>query len=214
MTKLRTPSIGVHGARILLTGGIGSGKSTVAAMLERRGAVVVDADQVAREVVGPGSAALAEIRAAFGSEVFHANGSLDRAALASIVFRDPSRLEALNTIMHPRILQRSAQLLEAVPSNRIAVYDAPLVLEMADRAVGGWDRIIVVDADDDVRIDRLVGRGMSVSDARARMAMQVSRAERNAIADVVIDNSRDLAFLESSVDELWGRLQQESSYET
>jgi dephospho-CoA kinase len=189
--------------RIALTGGIGSGKSTVAGLLHVRGAVVVDADAVAREVVEPGQHALDEIREAFGPGVIDADGRLDRARLAEIVFADADALGRLNAITHPRIAARSAELLARAPEGAIVVYDMPLLVEQGPAALAGWDHILVVDCPDDMRLQRLVERGLDVADARRRIAAQATREERLAIAGTVLDNSGDLPELESQVDRLW-----------
>lgn len=192
--------------RVALTGGIGSGKSTVSALLAERGAIVVDADAIAREIVEPGEPALAEIAAAFGVEVIGPDGRLDRARLAALVFDDPDALRRLNAITHPRIAQRSVDLIAQAPTNAVVVYDMPLLVEQGPDALMGWDHIAVVDCPDDVRLDRLVERGMDADDARRRMASQATRDERNAVADTVIDNSGDLASLTGQVHRLWDRL--------
>ena len=189
--------------RIALTGGIGSGKSTVARMLAERGAVIVDADAIAREIVEPGQPALAEIRAAFGEGIIAADGRLDRARLAAIVFSDSEALARLNAITHPRIAERSAELLAAAPAESVVVYDMPLLVEQGDEALRGWDAIVVVDCPDDLRLDRLIARGLAPEDAERRLRAQASREERLAAADVVVDNSGDLAGLDAAVDGLW-----------
>jgi dephospho-CoA kinase len=193
--------------RIALTGGIGSGKSTVARQLEARGAIVVDADAIARAIVEPGEPALEEIGTAFGAGVIAADGRLDRGALAEIVFADPQALARLNAITHPRIAARSAELIEAAPSDAIVVYDMPLLVEQGAEALRGWDAIIVVDAPDEARLDRLVARGLDRVDAARRMGAQASRAERLAAATHVIDNSGDLLGLEQAVAGLWSALE-------
>ncbi len=191
--------------RIGLTGGIGSGKSMVARLLAERGALLIDADEISRQLVEPGTIALSEIVTEFGAEVLTADGRLDRAALAKIVFGNPARLLALNTIMHPLIAARSAELLAAAPADAVVVYDLPLLVE--NGLAGGWDAVVVVDAPDDVRIDRVMGsRGMSRNEVLNRMAAQASRADRIAVATFVIDNSGTPEALFSRVSEVWAAL--------
>lgn len=192
--------------RIALTGGIGSGKSTVARLLQARGAVVIDADAIAREIVEPGQPALEEIREAFGDEVIDADGRLRRSRLAEIAFADPNALARLNAITHPRIAARSADLLAAAPVEAVVVYDMPLLVEQGPAALAGWDAVVVVDASDDVRLSRLMARGVDRADAVRRMAAQASREERAAVADHVIENSADPQALEAAVDALWREL--------
>jgi dephospho-CoA kinase len=192
--------------RIALTGGIGSGKSTVARLLADHGAMIVDADAIAREVVAPGQPALDEIAAAFGPDVVAPDGTLDRARLASIVFGDDEALARLNAITHPRIAERSAELLAQAPEDAVVVYDMPLLVEQGPSAVQGWDLVIVVDSSDDIRLERLIARGMEPQDARRRMDAQASRAERSAVADIVLDNSGSHEGLEAQVDLLWARV--------
>lgn len=192
--------------RVGLTGGIGSGKSSVSSLLRARGAVVIDADQLAREVVAPGSPGLAAVAEEFGPAAIAADGSLDRAALAAIVFSDPARRRALESITHPRIAALSAALIAAAPPGSVVVYDMPLLVEQGPSTMQGWDAIVVVDAPDDVRLSRLVARGMAAEDAGARMSAQVSREERLAAADFVVDNSGSLRDLEDQVDRLWAQL--------
>jgi dephospho-CoA kinase len=192
--------------RVALTGGIGSGKSTVARLLADHGAMIVDADAIAREVVAPGQPALDEIAAAFGPDVVAPDGTLDRARLASIVFGDDEALARLNAITHPRIAERSAELLAQAPEDAVVVYDMPLLVEQGPSAVQGWDLVIVVDSSDDIRLERLIARGMEPQDARRRMDAQASRAERSAVADIVLDNSGSHEGLEAQVDLLWARV--------
>lgn len=192
--------------KIGLTGGIGSGKSTVAQLLADRGAVVIDADAIAREIVKPGETALAEIVNTFGPEVLLPDGTLDRAGLAAVVFADEDARARLDAITHPRIAERGAELIAAAPVDAVVVYDMPLLVEQGAQALRDWDRIVVVDAPDDVRLSRLIQRGLSPDDARRRMVAQASREERLAVADDVIDNGTDLAGLEAQVNELWSRL--------
>ena len=192
--------------RIALTGGIGSGKSTVSELLRAKGAVVVDADAIAREIVEPGEPALGEIVDAFGPEMIAADGTLDRGRLAAVVFADGAALARLNEITHPRIAARSAELLSAAPEGAVVVYDMPLLVEQGPQALAGWDAIVVVDAPDEVRLERLVARGMEREDATRRLEAQVGREERRAVADHVLDNSRDLPSLARQVDDLWALL--------
>jgi dephospho-CoA kinase len=190
--------------RIGLSGGIGSGKSEVARRLATLGAIVVDADAIAREVVEPGTPGLAAVTAEFGSDVLAADGSLDRAALAAVVFSDSSRLAALEAITHPLIAARSAELLSAAAGDGVVVYDVPLLVE---KDLGSaYDVIVIVDAPDDVRLDRMAQRGITREDVRRRMAVQASRQQRLAVADHVIDNSGGLTALWSQVDLLWAEL--------
>ncbi|MFI0416821.1 dephospho-CoA kinase [Spongiactinospora sp. 9N601] len=188
-----------------LTGGIGSGKSEVARMLARRGAVVIDADQVAREVVEPGTEGLARVVAAFGEEVLTKDGALDRAKLGSIVFADSAKLATLNGIVHPLVGTRVAELQAAAPDDAIVVYDVPLLVEngLAPR----YDSVIVVDASDEIRLERLVRiRGMSEADAKARIAAQASREARLAVADHIVPNEGSVADLEARVGDVWAAL--------
>lgn len=188
-----------------LTGGIGSGKSAVAARLAELGAVVVDADQLARDLVAAGQPALAEIIEKFGSEVIRDDGTLNRQALADIVFADDVALADLNAITHPRIAQRSAALVAAAPDDAVVVYDVPLLVENGTEAA--YDVVVVVDCPDAVRLDRLSRtRGMSEADARARMAAQATREERLAAADFVVENDGTLDLLQVRVDLLWQAL--------
>jgi dephospho-CoA kinase len=189
--------------RVGLTGGIGSGKSTVGSLLAQLGAVVVDADEVARAVVEPGTPGLVALVAAFGPGVLLPDGSLDRAALAARVFADPSELERLNAIVHPLVAQRTEQMLQELPTDAVVVHDIPLLVETGRE---GYNLVVVVDAPDEVRESRLVQRGMSADDVRQRMARQATREQRLAAADVVIDNGGDLADLSEQVDELWREL--------
>lgn len=190
--------------RVGLTGGIGSGKSTVAAMLRGLGAVVTDADAVAREVVQPGMPALAAIRERFGPNVIRPDGSLDRAGLAAVVFPDPAALRALEAITGPAIAARVASLRAAVPADRVDAYDMPLLVEQ-----GLWvheQLCVVVGAPEQVRLQRLVGqRGLAEADARARMARQATDAQRSEVADAWIDNGGSQAETETQIRELWQR---------
>jgi dephospho-CoA kinase len=154
-------------------------------------------------VVAPGSPGLAEVVETFGTDVLTDGGTLDRAALARIVFADPAALAALNAITHPRIAERRRQIIAGLPPDAVVVEDIPLLAESALDRRAEWELIIVVDAPDDVRLDRLVKRGLTVEDARQRMGRQATRAARIAIADVVIDNSGDEADLRERVRDVW-----------
>ncbi|MFR9727370.1 dephospho-CoA kinase [Streptomyces sp. MS19] len=188
-----------------LTGGIGAGKSEAVRLLAGRGAVVVDSDRIAREVVEPGTPGLAAVVAEFGSGVLAPDGSLDRARLGGIVFADEERRRALNAIMHPLVARRSAELQAAAPPGAVVVHDVPLLAE--NGLAGRYDAVVVVDASERTRRARLLStRGMTGQDADARMAAQASRAERLAIADFVLDNDGSLADLERQVSALWEKL--------
>ena len=191
-----------------ITGGIASGKSVVAARLGELGAVVVDADQVAREVVEPGSAGLARIAAEFGPEVIAADGTLDRAALGSIVFRDPEKRQALNAITHPAVRDRSQELFAeaaATDPDAIVIYDVPLLAESS--RVDEFDVVVVVHAATETRIRRMVElRGMSRDEALHRVNSQATDTERLAIADVVIDADGSLDETLAQADALWAGL--------
>jgi dephospho-CoA kinase len=190
-----------HVLRIGLTGGIGSGKSTVSSLLAARGAVVVDADVIAREVVAPGTPGLAAIADAFGPGVLADDGSLDRPALAAVVFADPEARARLDAIVHPLVRARSQELLASVPPDAVVVNDVPLLVETGQ--AGSYDLVLVVEADPGTRVARLVQRGLTASDARARMAAQATDEERRAVADVVLDNSGTPAELEAQIDRVW-----------
>ena len=191
--------------KVGLTGGIAAGKSEVSRRLAERGAVIIDADAVAREVVAPGTRGLAEITAAFGPEVLDADSALDRGRLGEIVFADPALLGKLNAIVHPLVAERMLAIEHAAPPDAIVVHDVPLLAE--NRLAGRYDVVVVVDAAPEVQFDRLTRqRGMPADQARERMGAQASRAERLAIADIVVDNSGPLAELDRWVDGLWEEL--------
>ncbi len=189
-----------------LTGGIGSGKSTVSAMLAERGAEIIDADRIAREVVMPGTPAWCKIRDHFGPEVLFSDGSIDRQALANIVFGDSSKLALLNEITHPAIFERIADRLESASGRDvIVVLDAALLIEtgLARRV----DVLIVTHSPREVRVERLAALGMAPTHAQARIAAQLAPEEQLARADIVIDSSGSLEDLGTQVDEVWKELE-------
>lgn len=185
-----------------LTGGIGSGKSAVAARLAELGAVIIDSDRLAREVVAPGTDGFDEVVEVFGPEVVAADGSLDRAALGRMVFGDEAKRRRLEGIIHPRVRARAAEMAASAPEGAVVVNDVPLLVEagLAD----SYEAVIVVFADVRTRVERLVrARGMSEEEAKARIAAQASDEQRHAVADFEIPNDGTLAELRSKVDELW-----------
>ncbi|MEU6394905.1 dephospho-CoA kinase [Streptomyces sp. NPDC046939] len=191
--------------KVGLTGGIGAGKSEVSRLLVERGAVLVDADKIAREVVEPGTPGLAAVVEAFGEEVLAADGTLDRPRLGSIVFADADKLAVLNSIVHPLVGARSAELEAAAGPGAVVVHDVPLLTENGLAPL--YDLVIVVDASPETQLDRLTRlRGMTKEDARARMAAQATREKRREIADVVIDNDVPLERLVEQVDAVWADL--------
>lgn len=191
--------------KVGLTGGIGAGKSEVSRLLVEHGAVLIDADRIAREVVAPGTPGLAAVVDAFGEGVLAPDGGLDRPKLGSIVFADPGKLAVLNSIVHPLVGDRSRTLEDAAPEDAVVVHDVPLLAENGLAAL--YDLVIVVDARPGTQLDRLVRlRGMTEEDARARMAAQASRDKRLEIADIVIDNDVPLEELERRVREVWADL--------
>jgi dephospho-CoA kinase len=193
--------------RVGLTGGIGSGKSEVSKRLAALGAVVVDADKAAREVVEPGTPGLARIAEAFGPGVLRADGALDRAKLAEIVFADETARGRLNAIVHPLVHEHMRATEEAAVraggDEAVIVHDIPLLAEGGEQRREGFDLVIVVDVPPDVQVKRLAARGLPEEQARARMAAQATRERRLAIADIVIDNSGTLVDLDRRVAEVW-----------
>ena len=185
-----------------LTGGIGSGKSTVSALLAERGAVIIDADAIVRELQEPGQPLLGELSSEFGDSIIKEDGSLDRVALAGIAFSDKDRLAALNKIVHPAVgREMNRRLEEQRATDNVVVLDIPLLAENPRKGLCG---VIVVDVPVDVAVSRLVEfRGFKEDDARARVANQTSRDKRVAIADRIVDNSGDMNALRSQVDEVW-----------
>jgi dephospho-CoA kinase len=187
--------------RIGLTGGIGSGKSTVSALLAARGAVIVDSDRIAREVVEPGTPGLARVVEAFGEGVLAPDGSLDRGALAAVVFADPEARRRLDGIVHPLVRARASELAAAAPPDAVVVHDVPLLVETGQAS--SYDLVLVVEADPATRVARLVQRGLTAEDARSRMDAQASDEQRRAVADVVLDNSGTREQLVEQVDRMW-----------
>ncbi|MFD4410654.1 dephospho-CoA kinase [Streptomyces sp. NPDC058476] len=191
--------------KVGLTGGIGAGKSEVSRLLVERGAVLIDADRIAREVVAPGTPGLAAVVDAFGEDVLAPDGSLDRPKLGSIVFADPEKLAVLNAIVHPLVGARSRELENAASEDAVVVHDVPLLAENGLASL--YDVVIVVDARPETQLDRLVRlRGMAEEDARARMAAQAPRDKRLEIADIVIDNDVPLEELQRRVRDVWADL--------
>ncbi|KPC59559.1 dephospho-CoA kinase [Streptomyces chattanoogensis] len=191
--------------KVGLTGGIGAGKSEVSRLLASYGAVIVDADKIAREVVEPGTPGLAAVVEEFGEGVLAPDGTLDRPKLGGIVFADPGKLKALNAIVHPLVGARSAELEASAGPDAVVVHDVPLLTENGLAPL--YDLVVVIDATPGTRLDRLVRlRGMAEDEAKSRMAAQATREQRLAVADFVIDNDGPLEALEPQVREVWERL--------
>jgi dephospho-CoA kinase len=191
--------------RVGLTGGIGAGKGEVARRLAAHGALVIDADQVAREVVAPGTPGLDAIVGAFGSRVLQPDGSLDRALLGEIVFGDDALRGKLNAIVHPLVGERMRQIEEAAGQPEVIVHEIPLLAE--NGLAPAFDVVVVVDAPPEVQVERLISmRGMTRSHALARMSAQASREQRLAVATLVVDNSGSLGDLDARVTGLWADL--------
>lgn len=189
---------------VALTGGIGAGKSAVSQRLAARGAVIIDADAIARELQVPGAPLLDELAARFGADIILEDGSLDRAGLAAVAFRDDESVAALNAIMHPAVRREIRRRIDAEhDTDNVVVLDTPL---MTPTVVAGlvFAAVIVVDLPIEIAVERLVAqRGMTPQDALARIGKQISREERVATADRVIDNSGDVASLDRQLDDLW-----------
>ena len=191
--------------RVGLTGGVASGKSTVSAMLRDLGAVVVDADLLAREVVAPGTEGLAEIVAAFGDKVLTPDGELDRPAMGAIVFGDEEARRRLEAIIHPRVRQRSAELEAAAGPDAVVVHDIPLLAETGQ--AGTFDAVVVVDVPVETQVERMVRlRGMTEAEAKARISAQATREQRLAVATHVIDNTGTVEDLRDRVAEVFEEL--------
>lgn len=185
-----------------LTGGIGSGKSTVSSLLEGKGAVIIDADAIVREVQLPGSPVLKQLSEKFGPEILASDGSLDRQAVANIVFTDPEALKALNAIVHPAVgIEMNRRMIEQRTTDHVVILDIPLLTENPREGLQGK---IVVDVPVEVQVERLTKfRGFDEADARARIGRQASREQRLQTADFVVDNSGDLADLQPQIEKLW-----------
>ena len=189
-----------------LTGGIGSGKSTVLAMLAERGAIAIDADAIVHDLQEPGTEVFQRMVEAFGDEIVGPDGRLDRPKVASLVFSDEGKRRELQGIVHPAVGVVVAEKL-ANAGDAIVVIDVPLMAESPPRPERNYRVVIVVDASPEVQLERLIARGMDEADAEARMGAQASSEERLKIADHVIDNNGDIKSLESQVDELWAKLE-------
>jgi dephospho-CoA kinase len=190
--------------RVALTGGIASGKSMVAAVLAARGAIIIDADVLAREVVEPGTPALAAIIDRFGEQVV-AEGRLDRARLAQIVFADSLARRDLERIVHPAVRARAAELEQAAGAAAIVVHVIPLLVETGQQ--GDFDLVVTVDVDHETQIQRLAARnGFTRAEAESRIAAQASREDRRSAADFVVDNTGSVTRLREQIDALWAEL--------
>lgn len=189
-----------------LTGGIAAGKSTVAKRWVEHGAVEIDADQLAREVVARGTDGLKQIVEIFGKDVLLEDGSLDRAKLGAIVFGDELKRLALNAIVHPLVKQRTKQLLSELPANAIAIYNVPLLVEA--NVDHDFDYIVTVEAPEDEQVRRLMAnRGLTEVDAKARIASQAKPVERAAVADVILNSNQDINLLLKDADSLWRNIE-------
>lgn len=194
-----------HRPRIVLTGGIASGKSSVARLLAEKGAVVIDADVIAREVVEPGTTGLAAVVDRFGQQILDDTGALDRATLGRIVFADPQARRDLEAIIHPLVRARTAELAARAPADAVVVNVIPLLVETGQAEA--FDEVIVVDVDEATQVARMRSRdGLTEDEARARLEAQATREQRLAVATQVIDNATSFEALARRVDELWDRL--------
>jgi dephospho-CoA kinase len=196
--------------RVGLTGGIGAGKSEVSRRLAAQGAVIIDADAAARDVVAPGTPGLAEVIEAFGPDILQPDGRLDRPRLGELVFADPAKRAALNAIIHPKVGARMSELEQAAGPAAVVVHDVPLIAE--NGLAGAYDVVVVVDVPLRTQIDRLVKqRGMTRDQAKARITAQATREQRLAVADIVVDNSGSLAELDRQVGDLWSSLRRRAA---
>ena len=192
-----------------LTGGIGAGKSTVAAMLETRGAVVIDADRIAREVVEPGTPTLAKLVERFGPEILRADGSLDRPKLAAVAFVDDATRKELEAITHPAIGEEFLRRVAEAPPDSVVIHDVPLLVE--SKRGFEYAAVIVVEAPIETRLDRLEARGVPRDDARRRIDLQATDEDRRKVATWVVDNARELDDLEKQVSEIWTELERRAA---
>lgn len=194
-----------------LTGGIGSGKSTVSSLLAARGALVIDADAIVHELQRAGTPVFDEIVETFGPEIVGADGELDRKKLASIVFADPEQRNRLTSIVWPKVGERVVEALAAAPEEAIVILDVPLMAETPEGSRRNASKVIVVDASPESQLSHLAAKGISRADAEQRMAAQASRGERLKIADHIIENNGSLDDLEKQVDRVWQLLKEEAS---
>ena len=193
-----------------LTGGIASGKSTVAKRWVEHGAIEIDADQLARAVVAPGSKGLEEIRQTFGADILQPDGSLDRAKLGAMVFGDEIKRHALNAIVHPLVRTRAREILDALPKDAIAIYNVPLLVEA--KVDHDFDLVVTVEAPEEEQIKRMIKhRDMSAAEAKARIAAQAKPVERAAVADVILNANQDINLLLRDADELWRNIEQKAT---
>ncbi len=192
-----------------LTGGIGAGKSTVAQLLADRGAVVIDADRIAREVVEPGTPTLAKLVERFGPEILQADGSLDRPALAAVAFVDDATRKELEAITHPAIGEEFLRRVAAAPPEAVVIHDVPLLVE--SKRGFEYACVIVVEAPIETRLDRLESRGVPRDDARRRIELQATDEDRRKVATWVVDNAGDLAHLEKQIREIWTDLERRAA---
>ncbi|HEY5173329.1 MAG TPA: dephospho-CoA kinase [Acidimicrobiia bacterium] len=188
-----------------LTGGIGAGKSTVAALLTERGAVTIDADEIAREVVEPGTPTLAKLVERFGPEILRPDGSLDRPALAAVAFVDDETRKELEAITHPAIGAEFLRRVAEAPPDAVVVHDVPLLVE--SKRGFEYAAVIVVEAPLETRLDRLEARGVPRDDARRRIGLQATDEDRRKVATWVVDNAGDLAHLEEQIADIWTELE-------
>jgi dephospho-CoA kinase len=195
------PTIRVGSVYLGLSGGIGSGKSTVAKILTDLGAVVIDADVIAREVLEPGRIGYENTILTFGDSVLTESGSIDRKKLAEQVFQNPVQLAKLEAIIHPAVIDRVTQIRESLPETSTVVYDTPLMFEK--QLQSQFDKVLIVSADTELRRSRLLDRGLELNDINARMANQATDDQRESIADFVIQNNGSLAQLQEQVAKVW-----------